>query len=112
MKMIKKGSVVKFLSMGLAVAIIAGGVIFSNIKSHASEENIVSQSSNTKNKEVEEYIKKLRKMDSEIIIYNIDDLYKRLDEIENITNDKVEEVLACSSDDVIVEFIENEEIKS
>ncbi len=60
------------------------------------------------NEEIDEYIELLRKMNEEISIYNVDELYNNLEQINDLTKDDVQKELARSSDEVIYKFLQNE----
>lgn len=56
------------------------------------------------------YIEELREMNKEeITIESIDELYNALNNLNDMSEESVNNVLASSADDVIVEFINNEE---
>lgn len=60
------------------------------------------------NEEIDEYIELLRKMNEEISIYNVDELYNNLEQINDLIKDDVQKELARSSDKVIYKFLQNE----
>lgn len=47
-------------------------------------------------------------MNEEISIYNVDELYNNLEQINDLTKDDVQKELARSSDKVIYKFLQNE----
>lgn len=47
-------------------------------------------------------------MNEEISIYNVDEMYNNLEQINDLTKDDVQKELARSSDKVIYKFLQNE----
>ena len=97
---------IKGMALFLVVALMIGNFVFEkkNLKAATINENEVANDDNYK-----EFIKKFRKDGVDITITSLDKLYNEFNSYDSIDDSVREEILAKTSDEVIIQFLLEEE---
>ena len=93
----------------LAVAMFMGVATNSVVKSKAEEMTETQMDDINEGEAVKEFIKKFRKDNVIVTITSLDDLYDEFDNYENIDENVRENILAKTSDEVIMQFLLEEQ---
>ena len=107
----RKKKFTKFMSLTLAAILVAGVVTVMGMKKINSKADSINQTKVEMDDSVKALIQKYRKSNTEITINTVDDLYSEFNKRDTVDSNTAEELLAMSSDEVIVQFI-NDEMKN